>query len=466
VKRRVLAIGLDAAEPALIRRMIGEGHLPALGALLEAGCWKRVLSPAHIGSGTVWPTFMTGTDAAAHGIYGEWSWNPESMTPQRFAPTGFEPFWDAAAARGAKIALIDVPFAPVSRRTNITQVSEWGAHDAFFGKTEFWPASAGEEAPVHPFAAESFDQIGPFDGPGLSAIAESAVDGVALRGAFAARLLQDAAADLSIVVFPEIHHAAHRLWHTADPAHPHYDETLLAGRMTLADVVQEVDRQIAVLLGALRPDAVLVFSLHGMRPGWGIRTALGDLLLERGFARRAGWESQSWRERARSLFAKVKRSTPAALKNFYYRTAPRDTVRRLAEPTMIPSYDWSATRAFALPSDQHGWIRINLAGRERKGVVAPDAYGATLDEVETMLRACGDVQDVIRLARDAAQAATLPLPDLVVHWSDAGLETPLAPEYARRAQTGQHAADGFLIAHDLRVEGDTVQACDLHRLLI
>ena len=50
---RVLAIGLDATEPALIRQMIAQDEMPALKSLLAAGRWVRVQSPAHIGSGTV-----------------------------------------------------------------------------------------------------------------------------------------------------------------------------------------------------------------------------------------------------------------------------------------------------------------------------------------------------------------------------------------------------------------------------
>ncbi|MEP6706908.1 MAG: alkaline phosphatase family protein [Pyrinomonadaceae bacterium] len=67
---RVLAIGLDAREPALIRRMIAQDEMPTLRSLLAEGRWMRVQSPAHIGSGSVWPTFMTGKEPSAHGVYG------------------------------------------------------------------------------------------------------------------------------------------------------------------------------------------------------------------------------------------------------------------------------------------------------------------------------------------------------------------------------------------------------------
>src|SRR5438128_1117719 len=69
---RVLAIGLDATEPALIRQMIAQDEMPALKSSLAEGRWIRVQSSAHIGSGSVWPTFITGKEPPAHGVY-DWS---------------------------------------------------------------------------------------------------------------------------------------------------------------------------------------------------------------------------------------------------------------------------------------------------------------------------------------------------------------------------------------------------------
>src|SRR5256885_8916367 len=53
----------------------------------------------------------------------------------------------------------------------------------------------------------------------------------------------------------------------------------------------------------------------------------------------------------------------------YYDALRPSATRYLARPTMLPAYDWARTRAFSLPTDQHGWIRINLRGRERAGIV-------------------------------------------------------------------------------------------------
>ena len=56
---RLLAIAIDAAEPSYVRHLIDEGEMPALASLLRAGTWLRVKSPAYVGSGAVWPTFIS-----------------------------------------------------------------------------------------------------------------------------------------------------------------------------------------------------------------------------------------------------------------------------------------------------------------------------------------------------------------------------------------------------------------------
>jgi len=93
----VLAIGIDAAESTLLRRMIEHDELPALRSLLADGKWLSVQSPSLIGSGAVWPTFLTGEEPANHGIYSEWKWLPESKAPALPGALPIrKPVWHAA----------------------------------------------------------------------------------------------------------------------------------------------------------------------------------------------------------------------------------------------------------------------------------------------------------------------------------------------------------------------------------
>jgi predicted AlkP superfamily phosphohydrolase/phosphomutase len=125
---------------------------------------------------------------------------------------------------------------------------------------------------------------------------------------------------------------------------------------------------------------------------------------------------------------------------------------------MMPAYDWSRTRAFSLPTDQHGWIRINLLGREAQGIVPLNQYESTCEELERLLRSLMTadgralVHDVLRTVVVAADAQSVSLPDLVVHWENAAFESLLEIKGSRvKTQpigtkfTGQHSLDGFCI---------------------
>src|SRR5438067_3642968 len=390
--RRVLAIALDAAEPTLVRRLIDQGEMPALKSLLARGRWLRVASPAYIGSGTVWPTFITGTSPRTHGIYGEWLWNADSMNLTRYAGDDLNPFWKNLADAGISVGVLDVPFMPVVGLRNGFEVAEWGPHDIIKGKTVVGPASVARIVNEHsPHPLKTRVQIeGPHDYESLKALGKICVQGIRARGELARRLTKETAPQLAIVAFNEIHRSAHYLWHTIEPSHAIYSQNgfakLEATQPTLSDIYREIDQQIGELIATFGDDTfVAVFSLHGMRPTDGTPAFLPELLCEMGFARLKSPSDRNWRDRPKALFGELKRTAPASLKKLYYKTLPPTGTDQLARPTMMPLYDWAHTRAFSLPTDQHGWIRLNLVGREASGVVALENYKETCDEIEERL---------------------------------------------------------------------------------
>ena len=123
--------------------------------------------------------------------------------------------------------------------------------------------------------------------------------------------------------------------------------------------------------------------------------------------------------------------------------------------------DWARTRAFALPTDLEGCIRINLKGREPQGIVEPgSAY----------LELCEQIRDeLLELTNPATGAPAVRqvhlrhevfpgergdhLPDIIVTWNDeapiSGLTSPrvgLVEEASPDPRTGTHSTAGFLLA--------------------
>jgi predicted AlkP superfamily phosphohydrolase/phosphomutase len=481
---RVLAIGIDAAEGTLVKQLIDLGEMPALKSLLADGQWLRVQSPAHIGSGAVWPTFITGDEPARHGVYSEWSWRPETMSLSRYHGRHLTPFWKPLVQQGMPVGVFDVPFAMPVGMSQGFEVCEWWAHDSTGAGLQTGPneiISLVKQSPPHPLSANRFVDTTPDNQSDLEELTAACIEGVRLRGTLAQRLMIETKPRLSLLVFPEIHHASHQMWHTVEPDHQVYHGRKLNGarennggrapEQLLKDVYRAVDQQIAGLIDSAGNEAsILVFALHGMRPALGFPAFLGPLLCESGFSRLANWSSQSWRGRAVSLLAATKRHTPDELKQLYYKLTPTAATHKLARPTMLPAYDWQNTRAFSLPTDQYGWVRVNLRGREAQGSVPLDQYDETCNQLEEMLLRLttedGEplVHDITRTAGNADSATNAervtnaehalrnPLPDLVVHWRDSAFASPLRisdskvqVEPVGKKSTGQHASEGFCI---------------------
>ena len=458
----VLAIGIDAAETTLVKQLIEQNEMPVLKALLDEGQWLRVQSPAPIGSGAVWPTFMTGVEPITHGIYSEWRWQPDVMGLSRYNGRHLTPFWKAQAQH-TRVGIFDVPFALPIGISEGFEVSEWWAHDSTGAGLQGGPKeilSFVKSSPEHPLSANRFLNATPNSQSDLKALSSACIEGARLRGELSRTLIRQTRPRLSLIVFPEIHHASHQMWHTVDPHHRIYSgRNLKMMGPLLKDLYRAVDRQIAGLIDSVATGTtILVFALHGMRPALGFPSFLGPLLCERGFSRIANWSSQSWKGRARSLFASAKRHSPANLKKLYYQLIPARATQKLAQPTMLPVYDWANTRAFSLPTDQYGWIRINLVGRESKGSVPLDQYDDTCEQLKKLLLSLVNdngqalVRDIVSTAANAELALANPLPDLVVHWEDAAFAWPLKirdsevqVEPVARKSTGQHASEGFCI---------------------
>ncbi|HEX7295016.1 MAG TPA: alkaline phosphatase family protein, partial [Pyrinomonadaceae bacterium] len=351
----VLAIGVDAAESTLVRQMIEQGELPALRSLLADGKWSEVRSPALIGSGAVWPTFLTGEEPTHHGIYSEWKWLPETMSLRRYNGDHLSPFWRPLAQRGFAIGILDVPFAPPVGITRGFEVCEWWAHDCTAAGLRAGPIDILpiiQQSPPHPLSSNRFFTATPDRKNDLEALAAACCEGVRVRGSLASRLISETRPQLSLIVFPEVHHAGHQLWHSIAGEHTFYDGLNRNGSSIeplLKDVHRAIDEQIGELIKSSNAETVMVFALHGMRAALGFPAFLGPLLCERGFSRLATWNSQSWTSRTTSAFAAVKRNAPAPVKQLYYSIAPPTTTYKFARPTMLPPYDWQNTRAFSLP---------------------------------------------------------------------------------------------------------------------
>ena len=239
----VLAIGIDAGESTVIRRMIDHDELPVLKSLLSEGKWISIESPL-IGGSSVWPTFVTGEDPAAHGIYAEWCWEPATMNLSRFTGRNLTPFWKPLAEEGITCGVLAVPFMPFVGLSAGFEISEWGPFLLLEDGMQFGPSGITDlvkgQTSAHPLAHRRLDVSGPDDYVNLHNLVSASLEGVRLRATLAERLLTETKPNVSVIVFTEAHVSGHYLWNTVEPDNELYQGDIFKSLRAISPTFENI----------------------------------------------------------------------------------------------------------------------------------------------------------------------------------------------------------------------------------
>jgi predicted AlkP superfamily phosphohydrolase/phosphomutase len=469
VKRApVVMIGLDAAELTLIERLCAEGVLPTLQSLRDRGCFGPLASDASIFAGGVWPTFYTAQAVPWHGIYHNILWRPERMRCEVVNDTWLpeRPFWEGLDPDAYRIAVIDVPMvAGVPRAVNGIQVAGWGTHDVIAKGA--WPPDLWRqlETDFGPPLMSSAIQ-GPQSAKTLLRLRDLLLETTDQMARLSASLLAREAWDLFVVVFGATHRGGHYLWDVSqfDGAHVPVNARRILDR-ALVDLYQACDRAIAQLLERAAADArILVFAVHGMgpNPGWVGRCPEILSRIQPG--------PQGARGRP-GLLHRLAKAIPRPLKRQLKGRIARRSQGTLDRISLwyANAHDWTEHRCFPLPMDLAGYLRINVKGREARGIVEPGPeYRALCEELHDAFLSFRDVATgrpivdrVYRLDDLAPPDAPYRelLPDLVIAWDGVSAQQSRAihsPRYGEMrwetderlayGRSGDHRERGWLLA--------------------
>jgi predicted AlkP superfamily phosphohydrolase/phosphomutase len=207
-------------------------------------------------------------------------------------------------------------------------------------------------------------------------------------------------------------------------------------------VYEAVDAAIGEILAALPGDAdAIVLSPIGMGPF----TSRADMLpevLEAVLGRRTNGAA------AGSSAFRLRAAVPSSLRAAVASALPTGVVHELAARLYLQGVDWSRTRAVALPGEHNGYVRLNVRGRERDGVVEPGEVDDLLDELAEGIATFRDddggeaVAAVERPEVGEGPAVAL-LPDLVVRWADRPSEGVRALHSERYGEVRRHGTPGL-----------------------
>jgi predicted AlkP superfamily phosphohydrolase/phosphomutase len=456
----VLAIlQFDAAALPLVERMLEDGRLPTLASLRRRGTWETIDAQSTILQSATYPTLCTGIDVREHGLYSAFPWSATAQRA-RFVHTFPKPrtIWERLTERGRRSLIVDAYLAWAPRNMAGIYLSGLHFEDRMVLQGRSVPAGQRRAlAARHGRPPRLDDVYGTRQASSLLAWRDHLIAGPRRTANAVIDLLSRDSFDLLWLNFSVSHKAGHHLW---DPAavveEPLDDETARGLRDGLAEVYMAIDAAMARVIEALPDDAdVIVFSPTGMGPN----TSRGDLLpgmldaVLTGRARPAnGGRSPVW-----SLRSKV----PVSWRSAIARALPDSVVADLTT-RLYTRADWTTTRAMAVPGENKGYVRINLKGREREGIVDPGAVDELTERIVHGLLTFRDpdgspaivrVERMRDVARGAPYAAGLP--DLVIFWGDAPgmrldrVSSPQFGEVARRGvgsgRSGNHTDDAWAI---------------------
>ena len=377
---------------------------------------------------SAWPTFATGALPGRHGVYYPYQPKPGHQQAQLLAPDqyGMPTFWEIAD-RARRTLVYDLPETFPSAGFEGRGIFDWGTW-AWYGTPASQPAALLGELKSrfggYPLGMEA-KRLG-LGRPDPRTLTERLLTSVAYKQTTARWLLESAPWDLAVVGFCELHPAGHYLWPAGAAPHDHGDAPEFAA---LRSVYGAIDAALGALRAALPEGAtMLVVSGDGLRPnhcGWHLLPAVMERL---GYAPGAG--RRVWAGGG-SLLGRLKQAVSPEMRRRIADRLPWWLRDRIGAQIQAAQIDWSRTRAFTLPTDLEGCIRINLEGREPQGIVPPGAeYRALCAELAEQLGelvnpATGDraVERVWLCDEVFPGDQRDHLPDLVVTWSG---EAPIA----------------------------------------
>ena len=509
MKRPVIAIGLDAADPVLLEKWMSQGHLRNLQRLRDKGSYGRLTNQEYYKAETPWTTFLTGCLPIKTGYWSpikfhEGSYQAEVVNAYDFKE--FPPFY--ALGDDYRVAVFDMPQSTLSDDVNGLQVLAWGAHSPQT-PSHSQPASLlkelhqahGEHPALHKDHGDWWDD------DYLQRLQTALVTGIQRRVAICRDLLHRESWDLFLTIFSETHSAGHDFWFLSQPDHPLYQQRQAREDAMLA-VFEKVDQAIGDIVTEAPQDAnIVVFAAHGSdnnNTDVPSMILLAELLYRYSFPgqtllpsnhpeatvpplqvnpQRLNWQEEIWR----GMYH------PNLLKRWLRKWAPDNFNRQLDrigrklgqkqtllsnisrpkgklvwQPVMWYHQYWSQMKAFALPSFSEGYIRINLSGREPNGVVAIEKYDEICNDLIQKLYELVNprtgkpvVKKVVRTRSTATDNdPKLPDADLVVIWHEQPTDVFEHPSLGRVGpvpyrRTGSHRPRGFLTVCGPDIEAGT-----------
>lgn len=462
--QRLLVLGLDAADRALIEKWADEGILPTLNYLRREGAWITLTHNHPMPSASVWPSIYTGTHPGKHGIYNGLQLKPGKQAVDFIKPNqcAQPPFWKILDKTGIRSIIMDVPFNYPLQDFSGIQILDWGTYERHYESQSLPGAIITEISKrfgVYPFSHQMSRDV-PLSVRHRRRVRSQLLAGVRLKGSVVKWLMSQRSWDFLMTVFGETHPAGHYFWNFHSDVRQQSGSATPEFATTIKEIYKATDDEIAKIIDGLdERTTFLILSGQGMGPNCAKWHLIPELLSRLGYL-----VSKSKHDRRRKAqinwFGEMRDFIPLSWRrrvSQYLAGSVRDYLRVYWANSRI---DWSQTRAYHLPTDLYGYIRINLKGREPRGIVEPGSeYNEICSRIREVLKTLVNPhtgKPIVREIYHTDQIFPGPqrerLPDLLVDWQD---EPVLNGAYSDQVgqlngkvsdlRSGNHTPKGFAI---------------------
>ncbi len=474
---RTVVIGVDSLDLLLVERWAADGLLPFFASQLRESSFIHLVAPWRVLQGAMWPSVLSGRSPGYHGTYFVTQLDNGTYDVVRITAdhVGALPYYSWLDADGLRCAIVDFPHVEAIAGFKGLHIVDWLSE---FQTNDFTvqPSSGRQDVEIR------FGKLQPSGGYGST---PNSIDGhrelrrkleasISMKFRLMQELLERDDLDHICTVFGEAHKAGHFFWKYMDADHPDHAAVEPYLRDGMLEIYQLLDKRLGELVQLTTPnDNVIIFSEHGMQANYRGEHFVAAILQRLGLC-----ESDSGSATAGC------HGNPnggrASLHALIRRVAPRSVVRSLRRRFGLASRrNWHRIQVFQIPTDRHSFLRVNLRGREPRGVVAPGAeYQSLLARLEREFRALVNVdtgrpavEATYRIRELCPGPRTEELPDLAIQWSSdvplTSIESPTLGRLKMRVQedrSGNHRPGGFMLArgpgiqpHATRLQADILQ---------
>jgi predicted AlkP superfamily phosphohydrolase/phosphomutase len=459
----LLILGLDGATFDIIDAH--SDRVPTISALIESGYAADLRSTQPASTSVAWPAFVTGQNPARFGMFDFLNCDPSSFefSINDVREREFDFFWDYLDSEVGIASAPMVPYRGVDgffiqgslARINADRITK--------------PVSLGDRIPPaydnHIDPATDTDEI----------VADT-FDRIDARERVFEDLVTEYDLDIYFFMFSVIDHIQHHFWAYHDDSHPahepsEYDDVILR-------VYERVDEALGRLLSHFDDPNVVIASDHGFGPKR-VEVNLNALLASEGYLSYSDDVQTSVANSVWSLKSVLKRTPIYGLVPDFVKSSVKSSLP--SHNDIDDVVDWAGTKAYSFGAG--GNVYLNLAGRERDGIVPGGEYESVRDELLDFFATIEDPETnerVIESARPREAVYEGPhldrAPDIVLrprpgyHLNALLGRAPFSRQTQPMPNSGMHMPAGVFIANgpdfESGVRGDAQSITDVAPTLL